>query len=73
MFEGRFIERGNAEYEAARTEALFKMRYPGHYPDAVLEAASDDDVIAGVRLAKKRWWKVAARSGGHASAGWTGV
>ncbi|MEP7112171.1 MAG: hypothetical protein ABI862_02805 [Ilumatobacteraceae bacterium] len=27
-FAGRFIERGTADYEAARTEALFNARHP---------------------------------------------
>ena len=40
-------------------------------PAAVLEAANEADVVAGVRLAKERGWKVAARSGGHAWAGWS--
>ncbi|MDP9464307.1 MAG: FAD-dependent oxidoreductase, partial [Actinomycetota bacterium] len=71
MFEGRFVERGSEEYEAARTEALFNTRYPSRYPVAVLEAAGEADVVAGVRLANERGWKVAARSGGHAWAGWS--
>ena len=71
MFEGRFVERGSAEYEPARTEALFNARHPSRYPAAVLEAVSEADVVAGVRLAKERGWKVAARSGGHAWAGWS--
>jgi FAD/FMN-containing dehydrogenase len=37
----------------------------------VLEAAGEADVAAGVRLAKQRGWKVTARSGGHAWAGWS--
>lgn len=71
MFEGRFVERGSRDYEAARTDALFNTRYPSRYPTAVLEAVSEADVVAGVRLAKERGWKVAARSGGHAWAGWS--
>ena len=70
-FTGRFIERGMADYEAARTEALFNARHPQRFPAAVLEAMSEADVVAGVRLAKQRGWKVAARSGGHAWAGWS--
>lgn len=70
-FEGRFIERGDADYERARTEALFNARRPVRFPVAVLEAASEADVVAGVRLAGEHGWKVAARSGGHAWAGWS--
>lgn len=69
--EGRFVERGSAEYEPARTAALFNTRHPARYPAAVLEAVSEADVVAGVRLARERGWKVAARSGGHAWAGWS--
>ncbi len=70
-FTGRFIERDGAEYESARTGALFNARHPSRYPVAVLEAANEDDVVAGVRLAKERGWKVAARAGGHAWAAWS--
>ncbi|HEY7626436.1 MAG TPA: FAD-dependent oxidoreductase, partial [Ilumatobacteraceae bacterium] len=70
-FAGRFIERGSAGYEQARTEALFNARHPQRFPAAVLEAESEADVVAGVRLAAERGWKVAARSGGHAWAGWS--
>lgn len=70
-FEGRFIERGSDDYERARTEALFNARHPRRFPAAVLEAVSEADVVAGVRLARERGWKVAARSGGHAWAAWS--
>ena len=70
-FDGRFVERGSGSYEAARAEALFNARRPARFPAAVLEAASEADVVAGVRLANERGWKVAARSGGHAWAGWS--
>jgi FAD/FMN-containing dehydrogenase len=71
MFEGRYIERGSPEYEAARTEAQFNARHPARFPAAVLEAVSVADVVAGVKLARDRGWKVAVRSGGHAWAGWS--
>ena len=71
MFDGRFVERGSAEYEAARVGALFNARHPSRYPAAVLEATSEADVVAGVKLAVERGWKVAVRSGGHAWAGWS--
>jgi FAD/FMN-containing dehydrogenase len=73
-FQGRFVERetaDHAEYEAARTGALFNGRHPSRYPVAILEAANEADVASGVLLAKERGWKVATRSGGHAWAGWS--
>jgi FAD/FMN-containing dehydrogenase len=71
VFEGRYVEYGTAAYEAARTDALFNARHPSRYPAAILEAAGEADVVAGVRLAKERGWKVAVRSGGHAWLGWS--
>src|ERR1700675_3415014 len=71
FFEGRYIERGTPEYEDARTAALFNARHPLRFPAAILEAADEADVVAGVRLARDRGWKVAVRSGGHAWAGWS--
>ncbi len=71
IFEGRYIERGSAEYEAARTSALFNARYPQRQPAAILEAVREADVVAAVRMAKDHGWKVAVRSGGHAWAGWS--
>lgn len=71
MFEGRFVERGSADYEAARTDPLFNARHPARFPAAVLEAVSEADVVTGVRLARERGLKVAVRSGGHAWAGWS--
>ncbi len=47
MFQGRYVERGSAEYESARTEALFNARHPSRYPAAVLEAVSEADVVRG--------------------------
>jgi len=71
VFDGRLVERGAADYEAARTDKLFNARHPQRYPAAILEAAGEADVIAGVRLARDRGWKVATRAGGHAWAGWS--
>jgi FAD/FMN-containing dehydrogenase len=40
-------------------------------PAGVLKAASEHDVMPGVRLAKERGWQVAVRSGGHSWAQWS--
>ncbi|WP_309238458.1 FAD-binding protein [Actinoplanes aureus] len=37
----------------------------------MLRATSEDDVVAGVRLARERGWQVAVRSGGHSWAQWS--
>ena len=37
----------------------------------MLAAESEQDVVAGVRLARERGWQVSVRSGGHSWAGWS--
>ena len=64
----RLLERGQAGYEDARRGAVWQERKPDRFPDAILIAASEDDVVQGVRLARERGWKVKARAGGHS---WT--
>jgi FAD/FMN-containing dehydrogenase len=67
----RLIRRGAAGYEEARVGRVFNARRPERYPAAVLQAASEDDVVAGVRLARDEGWRVAVRSGGHSWAAWS--
>jgi FAD/FMN-containing dehydrogenase len=68
---GRLIRRGDPLYEQARTGRIFNARRPERFPAAVLLAESDDDVIAGVRLAAEEGWPVSVRSGGHSWAAWS--
>ena len=62
---GRLVLRGEPGYEQARVGRVFNARRPDRFPAAVLLAADEDDVIAGVRLAAERGWTVSVRSGGH--------
>jgi FAD/FMN-containing dehydrogenase len=68
---GRLLLRGEPGYEQARTGAIFNARRPDRFPAAILLAAGDADVAAGVRLAARRGWQVAVRSGGHSWAAWS--
>jgi FAD/FMN-containing dehydrogenase len=70
-FTGRFLERGQPGYEDARTHRVFNGHRPDRFPAAVLVAADDDDVVAGVRLANARGSPVSVRSGGHSWAAWS--
>jgi FAD/FMN-containing dehydrogenase len=70
-FTGRLVERGRPGYEDARTGRVFNGRHPDRYPAAVLLAETEDDVVAGVRLARARGWPVSVRSGGHSWAAWS--
>ena len=50
-FTGQFVRRGEAGYEDARVGRVFNARRPERFPAAVLLAADEADVVAGVRLA----------------------
>jgi FAD/FMN-containing dehydrogenase len=64
----RLYLRDDPRYEGARQEAIWHARKPNRFPDAILIAESEQDVIDGVKLAAERGWKVKARAGGHS---WT--
>jgi FAD/FMN-containing dehydrogenase len=68
---GELIWRGEPGYEEARVGRVFNARRPDRFPAAVLNARCDDDVVAGVRLARERGLKVSVRSGGHSWAAWS--
>ena len=70
-FTGRLLLRGDEGYEEARVGRIFNARRPGRYPAAVLEVADAQDVVAGVRMAAERKWRVSVRSGGHSWAAWS--
>ena len=66
---GRVFRRGDAGYEDARCAAVANGRKPRRFPDVIVQAASDADVIAAVRLAKREGHRIGVRSGGHSWAG----
>ena len=70
-FDGRLIWRGEPDYEEARVGRVFNARRPERMPAGVLEAASEADVVAGVRLARARGLQVSVRAGGHSWAAWS--
>jgi FAD/FMN-containing dehydrogenase len=70
-FAGQLHLRGDAGYEEARVGRVFNGRRPEQFPAAVLEAASEHDVVLGVRYAIERGWQVRARAGGHSWAAWS--
>jgi FAD/FMN-containing dehydrogenase len=70
-FQGKLYWRGDDGYEQARVGRVFNARRPEHYPTAILEAAHEMDVVAGVQLARQHGLKIAVRSGGHSWAAWS--
>ena len=68
---GTLVLRGDDGFEDARVGRVFNARRPSRQPVAVLFAETDEDVVAGVRLARDRGWSVSVRSGGHSWAAWS--
>ncbi len=59
------IRRGDAGYEEARRATCRNKHIPDLFPDAIVQARSQDDVVDAVRTAAANRWKVGIRSGGH--------
>ncbi len=70
-FSGQLLRRGDAGFENAAIGRVFNARLPARRPAAVLRAAGEADVAAGVRLARAEGLRVAVRSGGHSWAAWS--
>jgi FAD/FMN-containing dehydrogenase len=65
---GRLYFKDSTNYEALRQAASWNARKPNRFPEAIVLAESEADVVAAVMLARERGWQVTARSGGHS---WT--
>jgi FAD/FMN-containing dehydrogenase len=70
-FTGPLLRRGDAGFEDAAIGPVFNRRRPARRPAAVLRAADEADVAAGVRLARAEGLQVAVRAGGHSWAAWS--
>lgn len=68
---GRLLLRGHPDFAAACGDRVFNRRLPDRTPAAVLRVETEQDVVAGVRLARERGWRVAVRAGGHSWAQWS--
>src|SRR5207244_2517333 len=68
-FEGRVLRRGTGDYEAARRATMWNALVPDRFPDVVVQAASEQDVVRAVRLARAEGLRIGVRSGGHS---WVG-
>ncbi len=67
----RVFWRGDPGYEEARVARVFNARRPDRFPAGVLLASSEEDVVAGVRLARERGLHVSVRAGGHSWGVWS--
>jgi FAD/FMN-containing dehydrogenase len=68
-YAGRLLARGDDGYERARSAAVWNARTPKRYPDAIVVAEGEQDVVRAVREAQERGAKIGVRSGGHSWAG----
>src|ERR1700704_737233 len=62
---GGIFWRNDTGYEHARRSAVSNGRKPDRFPDVIVRAQSNGDVVAAVQLAKERGLKIGIRSGGH--------
>lgn len=68
-FDGAVMRRGEHGYEDARRASVWNARTPERFPDVVVVAATEDDAVRAVRLARAENLTVGVRSGGHSWAG----
>ncbi|UMB68636.1 FAD-binding oxidoreductase [Mycobacterium paraterrae] len=61
----RYFHRGVDGYEAARRETVWNGILPQRFPDVIVQACDTDDVVAAIRHARSRGYRVGIRSGGH--------
>lgn len=67
--EGTVVWRGDEQYEGTRQSMLWNALKPARFPEVIVSAASEADVVAAVELARSRGLQVAVRAGGHS---WVG-
>jgi FAD/FMN-containing dehydrogenase len=69
MQNGDSFERDDDGYEAARRGAVWNAFTPPRFPDRIVIAASEADVVRAVRDARDGGMRIGVRSGGHSWAG----
>jgi FAD/FMN-containing dehydrogenase len=62
---GRTYLRGAPGYEEARRGSSFNANTPPRYPDIIVQANSESDVVLAVKRAKATGWRIGVKSGGH--------
>ncbi|HEY1687283.1 MAG TPA: FAD-binding oxidoreductase [Solirubrobacteraceae bacterium] len=65
----RTMQRGEEGYEQARRDAVWNARTPERFPQRIVLAESEQDVIAAVQAATEANLRITVRSGGHSWAG----
>jgi FAD/FMN-containing dehydrogenase len=68
--DGSVMWRGDRDYESTRQSMLWNGWKPSRFPEVIVRAASEQDVVAAVAFARSRGLKVAVRASGHSWCGW---
>lgn len=68
-YDGTILKRGEEDYEQARRAAVWNARTPERYPDVIVLAETESDVIRAVGQARDEELRIGVRSGGHSWAG----
>ena len=66
---GKIIGSTDADYEIWRQSMVWHLSKPNRFPDVIVQAKSEQDIIGAVNYAARNGLKVAVRSGGHNSNG----
>jgi len=62
---GRIIRRGDSNYELWRSSMVWYIFKPDRFPDTIIRAESEQDVIEAVNYARDSGKKIATRATGH--------
>ncbi len=63
--KGKIIRRGDSNYELWRASMVWYLVKPRRYPDLIVRAQSEQDVIEAINYARENQLKVSVRSTGH--------
>jgi FAD/FMN-containing dehydrogenase len=67
--KGKVLRRGDAGYEDARRSTVWHAGTPTRFPEVIVQAQDENDVVGAVRLARDEHRRISVRSGGHS---WSG-
>jgi FAD/FMN-containing dehydrogenase len=66
---GSTFRRGEPGYEAARRATCWNQRLADRFPDVIVQANDEAEVVTAMQRAAREGLKVGVRSGGHSWAG----
>jgi len=62
---GDIYQRGDTAYEQSRQNAVWGAIKPKRYPELIVLARTEEDIVATIRYARSKGLQVAVRGGGH--------